>query len=120
MIARAIGEHRDDGSTFTTDASAVAPADFTVASGIFNVRLRHTDELWQDYVLETLRALQSISLRGFAFNMLSTYSDVDRRRGDLFYADPLFMFDYCKRNLSPRVSLLHDYPLYEFTIIVRA
>ena len=29
------------------------------------------------------------------------------------------MFDVCKQPFSPRVALLHDYPLYEFTIIVR-
>ena len=51
--------------------------------------------------------------------MLSTYSDPDRRRDDLYYADPREMFDICSRRFSPRVSLLHDYPLYEFTIIVR-
>ena len=29
------------------------------------------------------------------------------------------MFDLCKRRYSPRVALLHDYPLYEFTVLVR-
>jgi len=40
-------------------------------------------------------------------------------REDLYYADPCFIFDYCKRNFSRNVALLHDYELYEFTIIVR-
>jgi hypothetical protein len=30
------------------------------------------------------------------------------------------VFDTCRQRFSPRVALLHDYPLYEFTIIVRA
>ena len=51
--------------------------------------------------------------------MLTTYSDADKQRDDLFYADPLRVFDICKQRFSPRVALLHDYPLYEFTIIVR-
>ena len=51
--------------------------------------------------------------------MLSTYSDPDKRRDDLFYADPGSFFDLCKQRFSPRVALLHDYPLYEFTVIVR-
>ena len=29
------------------------------------------------------------------------------------------MFDLCKRRFSTRVALLHDYPLFEFTVIVR-
>ena len=42
-----------------------------------------------------------------------------RRRDDLFYADPREVFDLCVRQFSPRVALLHDYPLFEFTVIVR-
>ena len=42
-----------------------------------------------------------------------------KRRRDLFYGDPARMFDLCMQRFSPRVALLHDYPLYEFTIIVR-
>jgi hypothetical protein len=51
--------------------------------------------------------------------MLSTYSDPEKRRDDLFYADPCEMFDLCKRRFATRVALLHDYPLFEFTVIVR-
>lgn len=36
----------------------------------------------------------------------------------LYYADPCFLFDHCKRNYSDRVALLHDYGLYEFTMLV--
>jgi hypothetical protein len=53
--------------------------------------------------------------------MLTKYSDAERMAGrpDLFYGDPLFFFDFCKRNFSRNVALLHDYGLYDFTIIVR-
>jgi hypothetical protein len=37
----------------------------------------------------------------------------------LYYADPCDLFDLCKRRFSPQVTLLHDYGLYEFTILVR-
>ena len=46
-------------------------------------------------------------------------SDEDKRRSDLHYADPLAWFDWCKRNASHQVALLHDYGLWEFTIVVR-
>jgi len=59
------------------------------------------------------------SKRGFSFNMLTKYSDKEYMRDDLYYADPLFILDFCKRNFSKNVSLLHDYGLYEFTILVR-
>ena len=53
------------------------------------------------------------------FNALTSYSDADKRRDDLYYADPLHWFDYCKRKHSRFVTLLHYYPLYEFTVLVR-
>ncbi len=54
-----------------------------------------------------------------AFNLLTSYSDKDMMRPDLYYGDPLFYFDYCKRNFSQNVALLHDYGLFEFTILVK-
>ena len=120
MVARARAGHADcAAATFTTSAADMAPADYTVASGIFNVRLDHSQPAWEEYVLEVLADMDRLSLSGFAFNMLSTYSDQERQRSGLFYGDPAFYFDYCKRRFSPRIALLHDYPLYEFTIIVR-
>ena len=69
------------------------------------------------YRAKALKA--KLSRTGFAFNALSLYSDPDRRRPDLYYADPLYWFDHCKRRYCRFVALLHDYPLYEFTILVR-
>jgi hypothetical protein len=104
---------------FTSDPSTLEHADYVVSSGIFNVKLEHSNDQWRAHVLRTLEAFDALARRGFSFNMLSTYSDADKRRDDLFYADPCEMFDRCKRCFSPRVTLLHDYPLYEFTIVVR-
>jgi SAM-dependent methyltransferase len=120
MIGQARTLHAGrEGVSFTTSAAELAPSDYTVASGIFNVRLRHERDIWHEYVLQILDDIDRLALSGFAFNMLSTYSDPELRRADLYYADPAFFFDYCKRRFSPHVTLLHDYPLYEFTIIVR-
>ena len=62
---------------------------------------------------------RALGARGFGFNALTLYSDADKRRPDLYYADPLELFDHCKRTYSRFVTLLHDYPLYEFTLLVR-
>ena len=40
-------------------------------------------------------------------------------RPDLYYADPCFLFDYCKTHFSKDVAILHDYGMYDFTLIVR-
>lgn len=94
-------------------------ADYGVASGIFNVRLGISDEDWLKHIKKIIRSLDATSSRGFAFNCLTKYSDKEKMRDYLYYADPCLLFDFCKKNFSQNVSLLHDYGLYEFTIIVR-
>jgi SAM-dependent methyltransferase len=117
MVDHARAAH--PGMRFVTREEDLEPSDFTVASGIFNVKLDTAFEFWTDYVLETIEHLDHLSLRGFAFNVLTSYSDPELMRDDLYYADPAFLFDHCKRRYSRHVALLHDYGLYEFTILVR-
>lgn len=107
------------GTVFSSRREDLTPADYTVASGLFNVRESADPERWQAYVLETIHDFDRLSVRGFAFNVLTSYSDPERMRPTLYYADPCFYFDYAKRNFSRDVYLLHDYGLYEFTIGVR-
>jgi SAM-dependent methyltransferase len=107
------------GVSFLGAADELEQADYTFASGIFNVKLTTPDESWRTYVLDTLKTIARLSAKGFAFNMLTSYSDPDKMRDDLFYGDPRFFFDYCKREYARNVALLHDYGLYEFTMIVR-
>lgn len=104
---------------FFTDKSQLPICDYTVASGIFNFRGEQSFEAWTEYVLVVLTEFNQLSQRGFSSNFLTKYSDADKMRSDLYYADPLFLFDYCKRNFSKNVALLHDYHLYDFTLIVR-
>lgn len=99
--------------------SDILVTDYIVSSGIFNVKFNYSEVEWLNYILKTLKEFDKKSTCGFSFNMLSNYSDKEHMRNDLYYADPLFIFDYCKKNFSKKVSLLHDYGLYEFTIIVR-
>lgn len=104
---------------FMIGAEPDSVVDYGVASGIFNVRLDRADDEWFDHVLATLDVLDRTSRRGFAFNCLTSYSDEDRKQGYLYYADPCQLFDLCKRRYSRQVALLHDYGLYEFTLLVR-
>lgn len=94
-------------------------ADYGVSSGIFNVCLGRSNTEWHDYIESTLNVLNRTSRIGFAFNCLTSYSDQDKMRDYLYYADPCVLFDLCKRRYSRNVALLHDYGLYEFTILVR-
>jgi SAM-dependent methyltransferase len=106
---------------FTTCGNEIPTADYVVAGSIFNIKLEAPEDDWRQHSLQTLREMNRHCTKGFSFNMLTSYSDPDRmkQRPDLFYADPCFYFDYCKRNFSRNVALLHDYELFDFTIVVR-
>ncbi|WP_334129846.1 class I SAM-dependent methyltransferase [Sneathiella sp.] len=105
---------------FIQGAEPDVATDFAVASGIFNVSLGTDPDEWLAYILRTLDIMAQHSTQGFAFNCLTSYSDEDRKADHLYYADPCFLFDHCKRTYSRNVALLHDYDLYEFTLLVRS
>lgn len=120
-MLRAAGERHGNkpGVRFVLASLPDQVAEYGIASGIFNVRLDRGGDAWREYMEATLDALDRTSSRGFAFNCLTAYSDADRMRPDLYYADPGAIFDRCMRRYSRHVALLHDYGLYEFTILVR-
>jgi SAM-dependent methyltransferase len=92
--------------------------DYILASGVFNNR---TSDGW-GLMTTLLAALWPYARRALAFNALSTY--VDFREDHLWYVDPGEVFAWCKRELSPALSLRHDYQLkagvipFEFTVFV--
>jgi SAM-dependent methyltransferase len=106
---------------FTSAEEDLRPSQYVLAGAIFNNKFEASMEQWREHTLGVLRRMNTLCTRGMAFNMLSSYSDADRiaMRPDLYFADPLFYFDHCKRNFSRDVALLHDYGLFDFTIIVR-
>ena len=119
MLAHARARFRGRRGIRFRQGAVMAPADYSLASGIFNVKLSFPDDEWVTYVDDAIDHLARASSKGFAFNMLTSYSDADRRRPDLYYAAPCTVFDACKTRYSRDVALLHDYGLWEFTIIVR-
>lgn len=121
MIRLAKEKHGLVGREFTLvkSASEMRRADFSVASGIFSLRMDVVDEEWLAYITDILAQMDAKSVEGFAFNCLTKYSDAEYMKPELYYADPLFMFDHCKKSFSRNVALLHDYEEFDFTIIVR-
>ena len=120
MIEAALRRYSARGDAiFTSALDEVPVADYSVASGIFSVKGDVDPESWLAYVHRTIDVMRERSERGFAFNALTAYSDPDRMRPDLFYADPHALFERCYRRYSRNVALLHDYGLWEFTVRVR-
>jgi SAM-dependent methyltransferase len=116
MLRRA-REATDGRAQLIRAAEPTLCADYSFVSGTFNVKGASTDAAWQQHVLGCIRRLAQTSRRGFAFNVLTSF--VDFRQENLFYADPGVFFEFCKTQISPYDTLLHEYPLYEWTMIVR-
>lgn len=119
MIEAARGRLPHEDIRFTVASTPTDIADYGIASGIFNVCVGRDGPDWEAYLFSTLDAMADTSRRGFAFNCLTYYSDPERMREHLYYANPLQLFDHCKKRFSRNVALLHDYGLWEFTILVR-
>ena len=120
MVNKAREAHLDiPECTFTSTFKDLQPVDYAIASGIFNLKLETSNEAWTEYVVSELHKMDALAFKGFSFNMLTKYSDPEFMRPHLYYADPCYLFDYCKRHFSRNVALLHDYEVYDFTIIVR-
>lgn len=120
MIDAALKEHVNvPAAVFEVSDACSRVADYSVASGIFNVRQETPHDAWEAYICGVLESMDACSRKGFAFNCLTSYSDLEYMRDYLYYGDPCFYFDFCKRKFSGQVALLHDYGLYEFTLLVR-
>jgi SAM-dependent methyltransferase len=92
--------------------------DYVLVSGVFNNRISDNRAFFE----AISRRLMAQANIGYAFNMLSRF--VDYFDDGLYYEDPLHAFRFCKEQLSPLVTLRHDYAVrpgsipFEFSIYV--
>jgi SAM-dependent methyltransferase len=92
--------------------------DYVMVSGVFN-NLISDNRAFFEAISRRLMAQADV---GYAFNMLSRF--VDFYDDGLYYENPLDAFRFCKEQLSPLVTLRHDYAVrpgsipFEFTIYV--
>ena len=91
-------------------------SDYTIASGIFNIPFDNTSEEWQVYINKTIQNMYQFSKKAIAFNFLTTY--VDYEADNLFYQNPEEIFRFCIENYGRNVQLIHNYNLYEFTVVI--
>ena len=121
MVEKATRLNDDSRAKFVQVLIATWRADYSFASGTYNMRM-DTDPLeWAEYVRSSLVQLWSASERGLAFNMLADEEAIRRgkpRQDDLYYARSQEYLDFCRRELSPHSTLVDDYPLAEWTIQV--
>jgi SAM-dependent methyltransferase len=119
MIDAARAADGDRGNrSFTAAVDELEPADYVVASGIFNVKLETPVATWEAYVEDTLRELAGLAKRSLSFNMLPLASPSGLARPDLYYAEPGVVARRCEELLGGTVELREGYGLWEFTVTV--
>ena len=90
--------------------------DYVVCCGLFHLRANNSETDWAEFTEAMIRRMYKYARYGLAFNMMT--DQVDYKVDRLYYADPSYYFNFCRNNLSRRVCLRHDYPLYEFTLYI--
>ena len=90
--------------------------DVVLCSGLFFVKLGHSEAEWWRFVRSMLRRMWGLSRVALAFNLMS--DRVDWRADGLYYASAGEVLEFCREELSRWVVLRHDYPLNEYTVYV--
>ena len=111
------GRHR--GAKFAIGSACSRTADYSIASGIFNVKLGRSRREWEGAIEKMLVNLHSCSRRGFAVNFLAPLDLGQMQRIELYRTLPDPWCRFCERNFDASVSLLGAYGLREFTLLVR-
>lgn len=110
---------RRAGARFVTGSASPRVADYSVASGIFNVRLDEPLERWERFVDSTLRDLHATSRRGFAVNFMAPLGPDQPHKAGLYRTAPEPWLAFCERELGSSPELVVDYGLREFTLLSR-
>jgi SAM-dependent methyltransferase len=118
MIAEANrlwGGYRD--AKFVVGAVSPRCAEYSIASGIFNVKRSERQECWEQFIAHTLTNLRAASQRGFAVNFKAANNPDSPPRSGLYVTTPQRWIEFCDRQLGCSVELLTDYGLNEFTLL---
>lgn len=113
--ARRRWRHRP-GSDFIAGHQCGREADYSIASGVFNVKLHHCTQLWTAHIQAVLGDLHRSSRRGFAVNFMLPAAAAGTP--ELYGSDPDQWVTYCERVLGRSVQLVQGYGMLEYSLLV--
>ncbi len=120
MIAAAKKIYSSYNNCFFTVAEKELPVcDFVIASGIFNVRLDIMDAEWEKHIITTVKKINNLATKGFAFNMLPSYADEYLKKSNLYYANPVWVKKALADITTGEIEILDNYSLFEFTVLIK-
>jgi len=93
-------------------------ADYSLASGIFNVKLEQPLARWERFIALTLADMAATSRQGFAVNFLAPRPG-GARHSTLYRAPAEPWIHFCERELGYSAKLLTNYGLQEYTLLLR-
>jgi SAM-dependent methyltransferase len=104
-------------ATFSVDSQCRDVADYSLASGVFNVKLDWPIEEWEAYIKSILTDLCAKSRRGFSVNFMLP---LEQPSGEqlLYRTGPDRWMDFLKE-LDCSAEQISDYGLREFTLLAR-
>ncbi|OOG43871.1 class I SAM-dependent methyltransferase [Polaromonas sp. A23] len=120
MIAQAQklwGKRRE--TKFVVASNSPRIADYSIASGIFNVKLTQTDDLWTQFVATTLANMHATSRRGFAVNFLTPLPEGVIGITELYRPPSELWSNYCQKRFGATVEILNSYGMREYTLLIR-
>ena len=120
MVLQARRLWRQRASTeFMVGNASPRSADYSIASGIFNVQLNQPEAAWLEFIKTTLFAMHATSRLGFAVNFLAPLGDRFVSQQELYRAPAEFWADYCANELGMTVEILANYGMREYTLLAR-
>lgn len=114
--ARRLWAHKHQAS-FAVGATLPRVADYSLASGVFNVKLQQPHAPWIRFVKQTLSMLSASSRRGFAVNFLAHTAGDHTEVEELYRTTEGLWRVHCERTLGLRTQVLSNYGMREFTLI---
>ncbi len=83
--------------------------DIAVLSGALSFKTKGVE----NYARETMSKMFSLSNEATSLNFLSKYADYELEKNQHYSPDEVFCW---AKKIAAKVNLIHDYPLYEFTV----
>ena len=117
MIRVAKENIRDPRAIFINNHVATEKADYSFASGTYNMKMDANENDWLEYIEKNLVNLWKKTRIGMGFNMLNIQSPL--REKNLYYADPSYFLKFCDQYLDKKVRMIDLLHPNEFVIIVR-
>ncbi len=105
------------GSDAVMGSSSPRMADYSVASGTFNVAIDHERDEWTAMTETALRDMVSTSRRGSAVNFLADRGG--KAVPGLYRTAPGHWADFCRQVLGADVEVIAGYGMDEFTLLLR-